>query len=135
MTVGQRIQKSRKEKKLTQKELAAQLGLATGTIQQYELGKRQPRLEQFKVIASALDVDVNWLMNGYTLEQKEQAMKGSVARRYAEAETWLSNKGQMGILLAKLNDEGQQKAIERVEELTQIPKYQSQAPQEGTEGK
>lgn len=31
---------------------------------------------------------------------------------------------KMNTLLDKLNDEGQQKAIERVEELTEIPRYQ-----------
>ena len=30
-----------------------------------------------------------------------------------------------------LNDEGQQKAVERVEELTEIPKYQKETPPDG----
>lgn len=62
MTTGQLIHKYRKEKNLTQKELAAALGLATGTIQQYELGKRQPRIEQLKAIADVLGVRVEHLL-------------------------------------------------------------------------
>lgn len=56
MTIGQRIQAARKNKNITQRELAATLGLATGSIQQYELDKRQPRLEQLQSIAKALNV-------------------------------------------------------------------------------
>ncbi len=58
MTIGENIKRIRKEKGLTQKQLADKLKCATGTIQQYELGKRQPRIEQLKRIATALDVDV-----------------------------------------------------------------------------
>lgn len=68
MTVSQRIQNSRKEKGLTQKELAASIGVATGTIQQYELGKRQPRLEQLQAIATALEVSPAELMGLDELE-------------------------------------------------------------------
>ena len=56
MTVGKRIQEKRKLKGLTQKQLANQLNVATGTIQQYELGKRTPKIETIKMIASALEV-------------------------------------------------------------------------------
>lgn len=43
MTTGQRIKAARKKAGMTQKEIAEKAGTATGTIQQYELGKRQPR--------------------------------------------------------------------------------------------
>lgn len=58
MTMGQLIQNHRKNRGLTQKELAEQLGLATGTIQQYELDKRQPRIELLQQIAAVLDVEI-----------------------------------------------------------------------------
>ena len=85
MTIGERIRQARNEKGLTQKQLGSISGTSEITIRQYELGKRQPRIEQLKSIASALDVDVNWLMNGYTLEQRDQAWKDYVARRFEEA--------------------------------------------------
>lgn len=56
MTIGENIKKYRKRAGLTQKELAKKCGLATGTIQQYELNKRQPRLEQINLIANILGV-------------------------------------------------------------------------------
>lgn len=39
---------------LTQKELAERAGLATGTVQQYELGKRRPNYEALNKIEDAL---------------------------------------------------------------------------------
>lgn len=65
MDVGQRIKEARKGAGLTQKGLAEQIGAATGTIQQYELGKRQPRLEQLQAIAAALGIQVVDLLGPY----------------------------------------------------------------------
>lgn len=62
MTIGQRIKEARKNAGLTQRELAEKSGSATGTIQQYELGKRQPRIEPLQRIASALGVPVQQLI-------------------------------------------------------------------------
>lgn len=65
MNIGQRIKEARKNAGLTQRELAEKSGTATGTIQQYELGKRQPRLEQLRAIAAALGVQVVDLLGPY----------------------------------------------------------------------
>lgn len=64
MTTGKIIQAIRKEKGYTQKQLAEKCGLATGTIQQYELNKREPRQEQLRKIANALDVSIDYLKTG-----------------------------------------------------------------------
>ena len=125
MTVGQRIKEARKISKLTQRELAEKAGTATGTIQQYELGKRQPRIEQFQAIADVLNVDVNWLMNGYTLAQRDQAFRDFVKKRFSEVEVWKTRLDEIGQDLGKLNDEGQVEAVKRVKELTEIPRYQA----------
>ena len=62
MTIGHIMQTIRKERGYTQKQLAEKCGLATGTIQQYELNKREPRREQLQKIATALDVPLYELM-------------------------------------------------------------------------
>lgn len=85
LDVGKRIQEARKKAGMKQSDLAERLGVAVITIGQYERGKRQPRIEQLKSIASALNVDVNWLMNGQTLEERDQVWKDQVARRFEEA--------------------------------------------------
>ena len=78
MTVGQRIKEARKIAKLTQRELAEKAGTATGTIQQYELGKRQPRLQQLRQIAQVLDADVVYLISGQTSAEVEQIGRAHV---------------------------------------------------------
>lgn len=52
MTIGEQIKTIRKYHNLTQKELAGFARIAVVTLQQYESGKRQPRLEQLQKIAS-----------------------------------------------------------------------------------
>lgn len=64
MTTGERIQIARKEHKLTQKQLAEKIGVATGTVQQYELGKRRPKPEHLQRISAVLDVPLDELL-GY----------------------------------------------------------------------
>lgn len=56
MTLGGKIQKARKNKGLTQKELAREIGCAEITIRQYETGKREPKLEALGKIVKVLGV-------------------------------------------------------------------------------
>lgn len=58
MTIGERIKEARKYRKMTQQQLAEAAGVATGTIQQYELGKREPRYEILLRICNALDLSI-----------------------------------------------------------------------------
>lgn len=51
---GERIKEARKKRGLTQQELADATGLAKGTIQQYENGKRSPKSENLMIIANVL---------------------------------------------------------------------------------
>ena len=121
--MGMRIRQSRKIKGLTQADLASRINVSTMSIRRYESGERIVTEEISKRIASALDVDVNWLMNGQTLEEWNQAWKDRVARRFAEAEVWKARKDEIGEDLAKLNDDGQIEAIKRVKELTRLDEY------------
>lgn len=62
MTIGERIRRARDAMGLTQKQLGAISGTSEITIRQYELGKRQPRLEQLQRIAFALETTVSDLV-------------------------------------------------------------------------
>lgn len=66
MTIGERIKQIRTEKGLTQKQLGELSGTSEGTVRQYEIGKRQPRIEQLQRIADALSVGVSYLLSGET---------------------------------------------------------------------
>lgn len=161
--LGMRIQAARKKAGLTQKELAAQIGLATGTVQQYELGKRTPKLEVLQNIADALEISLTDLfptsrdvvaentsaLSKAHLAQAEKALttgKVTSTSEYLKTDESLkfSNqvKEQLGdsFLLgcyAKLNKKGQQIALERIAELTKIPDYQKgyeEPPSQNQEG-
>ena len=58
MTVGQMIKEKRKAIGLTQREFAEEIGIATITLQQYERGVREPKLEMLMRIASKLKCSV-----------------------------------------------------------------------------
>lgn len=67
MSTGKNIKRIRKEKKITQKELAEKSGVSEISIRQYENEKRNPKIETLDKIASALDVfiadineDITW---------------------------------------------------------------------------
>lgn len=116
MTTGQLIKAARKKAGMTQAQLAEKAGVAAITIQQYELGKRQPRLAQLQAIAAALGVPVQDLISDWEAVDKEEFKRVFI---YGEG-----IKDRIDAALDRLNDEGQEKAAERVEELTEIPKYQ-----------
>lgn len=76
MIMGERIRAARKNKKLTQKQLAQLLNVATGTIQQYELGKRTPRFEQAQALADVLGVSLPYFWGETGFETIEKATEG-----------------------------------------------------------
>lgn len=122
MTMGQLIKAARERAGMTQEELGKKIGVTGVAIMRYEKGQRQPRLAQLQAIAAALGVGVAQLMppdnywedtdgNGHTEPMEPPAA---------------TPKDRIDAALDQLNDEGQEKATERVEELTEIPKYQRQ---------
>lgn len=127
MGYGQNIKAARKMAGLTQAQLAKKCGMATITIRQYESEKREPRLTQLECIANALGITYFHLADSEIIPRLvSQDMKS--AERRAKIDT----------AFKLLNEDGQQKAVERVEELTEIPRYRAEtalqsppAPQEG----
>lgn len=68
MTIGQNIAKYRKIAGLTQKELAKRCNCATGTIQQYELEKRTPKINNLSTIARVLNIPVEYLFGDMSVD-------------------------------------------------------------------
>lgn len=56
--IGRRIRKIREERNMTMTELAKNAGFSLDMLQKYEYGKRKPKKERLKNIASALGVSV-----------------------------------------------------------------------------
>lgn len=116
MTTGQLIKAARRKAGMTQKELGAKLGVAYQTLAQWENDLRNPKLDTLQRIASALGVPVQELISDWDAVDKEEFKDVFI---YGEG-----IKDRIDAALDRLNDEGQAKAAERVEELTEIPKYQ-----------
>lgn len=120
MNLGSNIQKYRKEAGLTQKELAETLGVAVGTIQQYELGKRQPRLEMINRIAGALGVGIRRLYPDFQYEE----WKKTETYKNVRLENVLDPlRVELLSHFQELNSSGKGEAVKRVSELTEIPRY------------
>lgn len=64
MSLGENIKRARKEKGLTQKDLANKLETTPQNLAQYESGKRNPKYETLEKIANALEVPALDLMHG-----------------------------------------------------------------------
>ena len=126
MTIGERIKEIREEVGLTQEELGNRLGVTGVTIMRYEKGTRQPRIEQLEAIAEALDVSVTSLLFGSTPSTEDSDI-------IVVDISFQNTVKNFGVMLSLLNDVGQKKALERVEELTEIPRYQkaTQRPPQG----
>lgn len=55
--MGERLRTIRTRRLLTQKELAAKVGVRWQTISEIESGRQQPRFSTIRALAAALDVE------------------------------------------------------------------------------
>lgn len=116
MTTGELIKAARKKAGMTQAQLAEKLGISYVGVSQWENDLRNPKLDTLQRIAAALGVPVQELISDWEAVDKEEFKRVFI---YGEG-----IKDRIDAALDRLNDEGQEKAAERVEELTEIPKYQ-----------
>lgn len=135
-----------------------QSGPTTQNISQYERGVRNPKLETLRKIALALDCNISDLDSSlssiladavFSPESRAElsdAANNMMVALYGTADEWkarkavfarwvdtLSEDDKKSVFdiikyLQNLNSEGKITAAERVEELTQIPKYQDKDP-------
>lgn len=119
MTTGELIKAARKKAGMTQEELGSKLGVSGSSIAQWENDLRNPKLDTLQRIASALGVPVQELISDWEAVDKEEFKDVFI---YGKGLT--TPKDRIDAALDRLNDEGQAIAAERVEELTEIPKYQ-----------
>jgi len=83
--VGEKIKKLRKEKGLTLQDLATSVGLGKSYIWEIENGRiKNPSFEKILIIAKALDVDVEYLVNDQELKVGQDFNKNVLFRKMAE---------------------------------------------------
>lgn len=153
------IREVRKAAKITQAELAKVIGITHATLSRYESGAIDPPTSQLQAIAAALGVSVGRLLGQeserviipgrlkfvevndpesglmrYDIEATDQEAFDYGLQILENAGVSVQAHTPQALVLAamdKLNHAGQQKAVERVEELTEIPRYKAgEAPLE-----
>ena len=132
MTIGECIQQARKKTGISQKELGARLGVSGSMIGQYENDLRRPKAETVQKIADALGTTILEI----TMHARDYPLLFTVPT--SELLNVVNNSGheelRQSLLssFSQLNEPGQQKAVERVSELTEVPKYRRSAASCGT---
>lgn len=86
MSIGENIKKYRKEKGLTQRELADKLNIATNSLSRYEIGERRPPIDMIEKIAEILNVTPIQLMYD---EEVENALNQSADDEAQRQEMYL----------------------------------------------
>lgn len=135
------IKMIRKEKKITQKELAKKLNVSQGTISQYENGQISLNMRQLKEVLEALGESLDsYFSLCYTvaLSRKSpfsQFEKEDLRDYFVKSKTIFelslqnNNLSELDkVILDKaksLNDLGKQKTIDYIDDLVQIDKYQN----------
>lgn len=126
MSIGEKIRYFRKESGYTQKELAELSGIATITLQQYELEKRVPVLDNLQKISDALKISLLDLVgnNEYKKVIRHQAQK-EMERMLSDGTARMVSQDEQLLVsdYLKLNNTGKAEARKRVSELTEIPRY------------
>lgn len=73
--IGKFISKCRKEKSITQSELAEKLGVTDRSVSNWENGKNMPDLSLFRPLCDLLDISINELLSGEKIEKTEYQNK------------------------------------------------------------
>lgn len=73
--IGKFIALCRKQKKMTQSDLAEKLGVTEKSISNWENGRNMPELSLFKPLCQELDISLNDLMSGERVVEKEYQEK------------------------------------------------------------
>jgi transcriptional regulator with XRE-family HTH domain len=73
--IGKFIAEMRKEKNLTQVELAEKLGVSDRSISNWENGKNMPDLSLFRPLCNELDISLNDFLSGEKVQEKDYQEK------------------------------------------------------------
>ena len=97
--VGEFIKQKRKEKKLTQKELAEKLSITDRAISKWERGICCPDISILKELSSILEVSVNELLAGEEIEKLEKEKTDEVLIGTVNKYTSIEKRKRLGLWL------------------------------------
>lgn len=116
-TMGQRIKLLREERKYTQEQFGAIIGVSKSTIGMYEVDRREPDKEKLETIADFFNVDMDFLYGKSNYRNKQEWLLSQTDLTLNTAEENLLTDFRI------LNNIGQNKAIDYVSDLADNPKY------------
>ena len=101
-TTGAFIASLRKEKNLTQKQLAEKINVSDKAISRWETGKGYPDIESLMALSKEFSVSVNELLCGRRIDDPEMAQttEKSIAGAYLEARRKKNNRTILAAVLA-----------------------------------
>lgn len=85
---GTRLAALRKQKKLSQYELAEKLGFSRGKLANYEQGTREPDYETLKFLANFFDVSIDYLLGNSDSPQLSDDEEFERFKDNPELERW-----------------------------------------------
>lgn len=107
MKVSDNIKRLRKERHMTQQQLADAIGVHVVTLQSYEAGKYVPKYSVLLKLSSALGVPVSEIDHS---QQSDVVVIDAVKHR-------------LDVAFNKLNDDGKESVVRYAEDLTTQEKY------------
>lgn len=119
--LGGQIKQLRLSKGMNQQRLAEAVGVTKASISDYERNKRYPPYNLLCSIAEALDVPEAELLSYMATKENDNKY---VPKEYPIGSDYARLMQRMVAAFNRLSDEARKIAIERVEELCMIPKYQ-----------
>lgn len=115
MTIGNKIQSLRKEKGLTQKELAQRLGVSASMVGQYETNIRKPKLETLEKFSEALNVSITEIIDISDISQSLNAAAPLIEKCRS-----IMDKGEPGETIV-LSEEERSQIIEIAKLIGNVP--------------
>ncbi len=119
MSIGSRIKVARREKKLTQEQLAQQCGVTKGAISNYENDVSTPDVEKLSAIMECLGVDPNYIYQDFFLQNKNTPAPPSGEAGVLTAEEL----SRISAAMAQMNEEGRERVVEYAEDLAAAGRY------------
>ena len=124
MTMGERIKYLRESIGMTQDELGEKIGVQKSAVVKYEKGKVENiKRSAIKTMAEIFNVSPCYLMGFDEDEDEIKTISKQVALLQAVQDQWGKDSVKMLELFTGLNPDGQKKALNQLEDLSEIPKY------------
>lgn len=128
MTSAERIDAILKERGMSRRQLALKAKIPPSSLQSAIERNKTISLEMQEKIAGALEVHVYELLGDDERLLFSTAEADVISNYLKQGYRFTNDEGILIRLYYAMNDDGQERAIEHVFELTQIPRYKAKSP-------